>query len=64
MDHLCYLCLVFIMIIRLFIDALWSPEGKGDGIRRRSPWILEVHNVHCLHGRAFIALKYFWAPGI
>ena len=29
MDHLCYLCLVFVMISRLFIAALWSPEGKG-----------------------------------
>ena len=28
MDHLCYLCLVFVMLSRLFIDALWSPEGK------------------------------------
>ena len=27
MDHLCYLCLVFVM--RLFIAALWSPAGKG-----------------------------------
>ena len=29
MDHLCYLCLVFVMLSRLFIAALWSPEGKG-----------------------------------
>ena len=29
MDHLCYLCLVFVMLLRLFIDALWSPAGKG-----------------------------------
>ena len=29
MDHLCYLCLVFIMLSRLFIAALWSPAGKG-----------------------------------
>ena len=29
MDHLCYLCLVFVMLLRLFIAALWSPEGKG-----------------------------------
>ena len=29
MDHLCYLCLVFVMHSRLFIAALWSPEGKG-----------------------------------
>ena len=26
MDHLCYFCLVFVM---LFIDALWSPARKG-----------------------------------
>ena len=29
MDHFCYLCLVFVMLSRLFIAALWSPEGKG-----------------------------------
>ena len=29
MDHLCYLCLVFVMLSRLFIAALWSPTGKG-----------------------------------
>ena len=29
MDHVCYLCLVFVMLSRLFIAALWSPEGKG-----------------------------------
>ena len=28
-DHLCYLCLVFVMLLRLFIAALWSPEGKA-----------------------------------
>ena len=28
-DHLCYLCLVFVMLLRLFIAALWSPAGKG-----------------------------------
>ena len=28
MDHLCYLCLVFVMLLRLFIAALWSPTGK------------------------------------
>ena len=28
-DHLCYLCLVFAMLLCLFIAALWSPEGKG-----------------------------------
>ena len=29
MDHLCYLCLVFFMLSRLFIAAVWSPAGKG-----------------------------------
>ena len=29
MDHLCYLCLVIVMLLRLFIAALWSPAGKG-----------------------------------
>ena len=30
MDHLCYFYLVFVMLcVRLFIDALWSPAGKG-----------------------------------
>ena len=29
MDHLGYLCLVFGMLSRLFIAALWSPDGKG-----------------------------------
>ena len=28
-DHLYYLCLVFVMLPRLFIAALWSPAGKG-----------------------------------
>ena len=29
MDHLCYLCLVFVMISHRFIAALWPPAGKG-----------------------------------
>ena len=31
MDHLCYFCLVFVMLknSRLFIAALWSHAGKG-----------------------------------
>ena len=28
-DHLCDLCLVLVMLSRLFFAALWSPEGKG-----------------------------------
>ena len=37
MDHLCYLCLVFVMLSRLFIAALWSPEGQG-----LTSWLLFV----------------------
>ena len=37
MDHFCYLCLVFVMRSRLFIAALWSPEGKG-----LTSWLLFV----------------------
>ena len=29
MDHLCCSCLVFVMLSRLFIAALWSPAEKG-----------------------------------
>ena len=28
-DLLCYLCLEFVMFLRLFIAALWSPVRKG-----------------------------------
>ena len=28
MDHLCFLCLVFVLLLRLFIAALWSTAGK------------------------------------
>ena len=37
MDHLCYLRLVFFMLSRLFIAALWSLEGKGP-----TSWLLFV----------------------
>ena len=36
-DYLCYLCLVFVMLPRLFIAALWSPAGKG-----LTSWLLFV----------------------
>ena len=29
MDHVCYFCIVFVMLLRLLIAALWSPAGKG-----------------------------------
>ena len=35
MDH--YLCLVCVMLSRLFIAALWSPAGKGP-----TSWLLFV----------------------
>ena len=29
-DHLCYFCLVFVMLCaRLFVGAFWLPAGKG-----------------------------------
>ena len=37
MDHLCYLCLVFVMLSRLFIAALWSSAGEG-----LTSWLLFV----------------------
>ena len=37
MDHLRYLCLVFVILSRLFIAALWSPAGKG-----LTSWLLSV----------------------
>ena len=37
MDHLYYLCLVFVLLSHLFIAALWSPEGKG-----LTSWLLFV----------------------
>ena len=37
MDHLCYLCIMFVMLSRLFIAALWSPEGIG-----LTSWLLFV----------------------
>ena len=37
MDHLCHLCLVFVILSRLFIAALWSSVGKG-----LTSWLLFV----------------------
>ena len=36
-DHLCYLCLVFLMLSNLFIAAVWPPAGKG-----LNSWLLFV----------------------
>ena len=51
MDDLCYLCLVFVMLSRLFIAALWSPEGKG-----MTSWLLFVMFI-------VICLFPIWYPG-
>ena len=37
MDLLCYLCLVFVMLSRMFIAALWSPARK-----ELTSWLLIV----------------------
>ena len=29
MDYLCYFCIVFVMLLRLLIAALWLPAGNG-----------------------------------
>ena len=42
MDHLCYYCLVFVMLSRLFIAALWSPAWKGADL------LALVGDVYCI----------------
>ena len=32
MDHLCYLCIVFAVLSRLFIAAMWSPAVERAGL--------------------------------
>ena len=51
MDHLCYLCLVFAMVSRLLIAALWSPEGKGP-----TSWLLLVMYIVIL----LLSILVFW----
>ena len=41
MDHLCCLCLVFVMLSHLFIVALWSPAGK------RAEFLALVCDIYC-----------------
>ena len=31
-NHLCYLCILFVMLSRLFIAALWSPAGLASRV--------------------------------
>ena len=54
MDHLCYFCHVFLVcfLACLFIDALWSPAGKG-----LTSWLSFVmSNCECL-------IPSHWYPG-
>ena len=51
MDHLCYLCLVFDMLSRLFIAALGSPAGKG-----LTSWLIFV-TFNC------VFVTSMWYPG-
>ena len=48
MDHMCHIRLVFAMLLRLFIAALWSPAGKG-----LTSWLLLVMS-YCV----FVTLSY------
>ena len=42
MDHLCYSCLATVMLLRLFIAALWSPSCW-----ERAGLLALVCDVHC-----------------
>ena len=37
-DHLCHVCLVFVLLSRLFIAGLWSPAGKSTRDKPFSNW--------------------------
>ena len=50
-DHLCYLWLVFVMLSRLFIAALWSLEGKW-----LTTWLLFVLFIVILLLSHFVSL--------
>ena len=46
-----FLCLVFLMLLRLFIAALWSPAGRG-----LTSWLFLVILI------VFLLLS-LWCPG-
>ena len=50
-DHLCYFFIVFVMLSRLHIAALWSPAGKG-----LTSWL----SFECLICDCFFPI---WLPG-
>ena len=51
-DHICLLCIAFVMLCCLFIAASWSPAGKG-----LTSWLSGV--------QCFFVLCHFqvWCPG-
>ena len=55
MHHLCFLCLVFLMLSRLFIAALWSPAGKG-----LTSWLLLVMYIVVLLLSHVVSWVKFW----
>ena len=55
MDHLLYLCLVFVMLSPLFIADLWSPEGKW-----LTSWLLFVLFIVILLNFPFGILGQVW----
>ena len=55
MGHLCFLYLVFLMLLSLFTAALWSTAGKG-----LTSWLLLVmFIVFC-----YFPLWYPWSVGV
>ena len=57
MDHLCYICLLLVMLSPLFIAALWSPERKGL-TKERADLLALVCDVYCVFFHFLI-----WYPG-
>ena len=55
MEHLFYLCLVFVMLSCLLFAALWSPEGKG-----LTSWLLFVMFIVILLTFSFGILGQVW----
>ena len=54
-DHLRYVCLVFVMLSRLFIAALRSPAGKG-----MTSWLLFVMFIYDFFTFPFGILGQVW----
>ena len=55
MDHLCYFCIVFVMLSRLLIAALWSPAWKG-----LTSWLSFVVLIRMVVSFQFGILGHMW----